>query len=798
MVLNEQKENISSNVNTEKTFTIEANAAAFQILSDKLYKYPIRAIIRELGANAIDAHRVAKIPLDSWEITLPTKINPTFAIEDHGIGMSAEEIDEVYTTFFKSTKSNSNDQTGMFGLGSKTPFAYTKQFIVESSKNGEKNIFSMFTKDGMPNVALVNPKPIPTQNTGTKVSFAVQEKDFDEFYEAVIYSSAVWPGLPKINGSSEFYSYLKNKFWKTEFSAEEILKKTNDVYSKGSKLPKENNGEFVKLLSYPFCLEMGNVLYYVSTEMLGLPSIFSSPNGNYVLHAPIGAVSITPNREDLQYDEKTIEFLKKEIKSTVLINFEFNFSEYESKTTEALLKLTKNELNDEAQKALENLKKDYAKMSEKLEKINTAIDNKDIFVIRSFSLRNSSRNLISAWRPLSLSTNGNSTLSNFYSSENMKVKIVELKEGEYNRYKVVDGALTGFFNSRINRMNRDSYASFNKILASDNEAVKRYNNDDFTTPMFIFCKENKSNDVIALAKEFKSAEIIKNFSKLPNSFDYGKVVEEKEKTEIDDRVCLEARDYVNPKKNLCLKSLKQLYPNTKIVLAMKPGNNYDFIDFKKYCEGKEALDKFSTMTIGQWEVESLIQSANREKPLSYVVVIGKPSEFKKMKIFDSGLDFADTSNIRKTFEKIADETALKSIVELEKLPLTISTQRVISNEFLKKARGFLPANSKFLNYIENEYNNAASEDALQQRRALISRASTNKRFQSEAIKTRYEIYEMDKNILDNTKSILVKIESYPMGKVFVRQFFHNYYSRAEWSSETPYADFFEVVALSEK
>ena len=301
MVLNEIKENVSGNLGESTSFTIEANEAAFQILTDKLYKYRIRAIVRELAANAIDANRVLKTNLNNWEITLPNSINPTFAIEDFGIGMTDKEIKEVYTTFFKSTKSSSNDQTGMFGLGSKTPFAYTKQFIVESSKDGFKNIYSMHSENGKPEVIKVNPEPIPTNKTGTKVSFAVNNGDFREFYDAMIYSSAVWPGLPKINGASEFYSYLKNKKWDSDAEPEVILENTNKIYSSMEKIPATN--DFIKVGNDKFYLEMGNVLYYVSLEQLDYNPIFSNVLGSYIIHAPIGAVSITPNREDLQYNE---------------------------------------------------------------------------------------------------------------------------------------------------------------------------------------------------------------------------------------------------------------------------------------------------------------------------------------------------------------------------------------------------------------------------------------------------------------------------------------------------------------
>ena len=82
------------------------------------------------------------------------------------------------------------------------------------------------------------------------------------------------------------------------------------------KVPATN--DFIKVGNDKFYLEMGNVLYYVSLEQLDYNPIFSNILGSYIIHAPIGAVSITPNREDLQYDEKTKEFLNKEIISTII------------------------------------------------------------------------------------------------------------------------------------------------------------------------------------------------------------------------------------------------------------------------------------------------------------------------------------------------------------------------------------------------------------------------------------------------------------------------------------------------
>ena len=515
MVLNEIKENVSGNLGESTSFTIEANEAAFQILTDKLYKYRIRAIVRELAANAIDANRVLKTNLNNWEITLPNSINPTFAIEDFGIGMTDKEIKEIYTTFFKSTKSSSNDQTGMFGLGSKTPFAYTKQFIVESSKDGFKNIYSMHSENGKPEVIKVNPEPIPTNKTGTKVSFAVNNGDFREFYDAMIYSSAVWPGLPKINGASEFYSYLKNKKWDSDAEPEVILENTNKIYSSMEKIPATN--DFIKVGNDKFYLEMGNVLYYVSLEQLDYNPIFSNVLGSYIIHAPIGAVSITPNREDLQYDEKTKEFLNKEIISTIIKNFEFNFNCYKDDAFLKIINTEESKLTSEGKKALKVLIKKYKELGKIINNIDKQISSKELFVVKSFDLKNSSKNLTSAWRPLSYIFEatvdaGYSFLYHLETRKGANIKLFELKEGEYNRYKISEGALTGFFNSRLNRINRDLFAKANNRNEASDSEVTRYGAESISTPIYLFCKEGKADFIKSLYPALEKAEVLKDFS----------------------------------------------------------------------------------------------------------------------------------------------------------------------------------------------------------------------------------------------------------------------------------------------
>ena len=122
--------------NTE-SFGMEYNAVAFDILSKGLYKDAVEAIIRELSTNAIDAHKQAGTQDKPFDVHLPNYANSAFYIRDYGTGLSQDQIEKIYVTFFNSTKRGDNDAIGCFGLGSKTPFAYTTQYTVESFYNGE-------------------------------------------------------------------------------------------------------------------------------------------------------------------------------------------------------------------------------------------------------------------------------------------------------------------------------------------------------------------------------------------------------------------------------------------------------------------------------------------------------------------------------------------------------------------------------------------------------------------------------------------------------------------------------------
>ena len=120
---------------TESNYSIDATAKAFAILSDSLYSNKIKAVIRELSTNAYDAHVAAGNPEERFYIHLPTALDHQFWVRDYGIGLSKEDCMSLYTTYFRSDKTDSNDSVGCLGLGSKSPFAYDSERNSDSTSS---------------------------------------------------------------------------------------------------------------------------------------------------------------------------------------------------------------------------------------------------------------------------------------------------------------------------------------------------------------------------------------------------------------------------------------------------------------------------------------------------------------------------------------------------------------------------------------------------------------------------------------------------------------------------------------
>ena len=85
------------------------------------------AVVREVSANALDANAEANASRPI-EIKVPTSMNPTFAVRDFGGGLSEEDVFGLYSKYGKSTKRESNNYIGAFGIGKFAPLSYGDNF----------------------------------------------------------------------------------------------------------------------------------------------------------------------------------------------------------------------------------------------------------------------------------------------------------------------------------------------------------------------------------------------------------------------------------------------------------------------------------------------------------------------------------------------------------------------------------------------------------------------------------------------------------------------------------------------
>ena len=145
---------VESNLESKaSSFTINTeNSAIFEILRNTLYSYPVQSMVRELLDNARDSHRAANkkdAPIKIW-------LGSYFTVQDFGVGISPDKINEIYCVYGNSTKRDTNELGGGFGIGSKTPFAVSDTFTVISCCDGKKSTYSAFIDEsGIGKIQLV-------------------------------------------------------------------------------------------------------------------------------------------------------------------------------------------------------------------------------------------------------------------------------------------------------------------------------------------------------------------------------------------------------------------------------------------------------------------------------------------------------------------------------------------------------------------------------------------------------------------------------------------------------------------
>tara|TARA_R110000824_G_scaffold112318_2_gene261408 strand:- start:2728 stop:4641 length:1914 start_codon:yes stop_codon:yes gene_type:complete len=284
LILDSDKRNVTTAGLTTTKMQVAVDAQTIKNLIAN-YSRPHESCIRELCVNAYEAHFLAGKPDEPFLVHMPTKLEPWFAIQDFGIGMSENEIHELYSVIGKSSKRGSNDLTGAFGVGSKAAYAVTNIFTIQSCYNGKRfSYICHLDKVGIPCLSEAPNNGLDTKEpNGFTVKFDVPSSEYHRFTDGLKPALAHFKVKPEISGH--------NITWdKVDVAIE----------GKGYKIHTPKN----RYDNKTYTVIMGQIGYPVEVYQLGYGHQISN-NFGFDIEVAIGAVDINSSRETLQYNEKT-------------------------------------------------------------------------------------------------------------------------------------------------------------------------------------------------------------------------------------------------------------------------------------------------------------------------------------------------------------------------------------------------------------------------------------------------------------------------------------------------------------
>lgn len=281
--------------------TMTDNAEFMIMMSSTLYSDQELAVVREVICNAWDAH------IDAGRTDIPVEItltNEKLVIKDHGKGIPHDQIGPIYGVYGKSTKKHDGNQTGGFGLGCKAPFAYTDHFEVISCSEGEKTIYTMSKSS-----ASVNGKPgitpiasFPTDESGITVSISLKQPHhrsrFDALIKRIVANGAINATLNGEVLEVLPFDQMQHGFLITNRTVYENQPRNIYVRYGNVIYPVDNNPTYNSQYSYIENTILGNlhIGYGYSDYVI-------------VFQAQPHTISVTPSRESLSMQPRTIETL---------------------------------------------------------------------------------------------------------------------------------------------------------------------------------------------------------------------------------------------------------------------------------------------------------------------------------------------------------------------------------------------------------------------------------------------------------------------------------------------------------
>jgi len=299
-----------------KTFSVDTNdTMIIKLLRDKMYKNKIAAVCREVVSNSRDANREAgrsEVPV-VVEITnslgsLISDEETYITFQDNGIGISPERMDNIFLKYGGSTKRDTDEYTGGFGIGAKTPFAYSNEFVIitiveEKGVRTKYEYQAVISSNGKSEVSrmLLLGSEVTQEQTGTKICVPIKEEDRNTFEKELIFVVSLWEVKPILKGFNQKITL-------------EVIKETKEyILMKDTKEGDSLYGDksIIGLIDeIPYLLNSDSLKRYYNLFGEVNSQLRNVTNTYIVLKYNVGEISVSGSREDVEYIEDNLAKFK--------------------------------------------------------------------------------------------------------------------------------------------------------------------------------------------------------------------------------------------------------------------------------------------------------------------------------------------------------------------------------------------------------------------------------------------------------------------------------------------------------
>jgi hypothetical protein len=309
-------------------FNIGDVSTIIEILRNRLYSNPIQTLTQEYLSNARDSHREANRADKPIRVTLPTKIDSSIKIRDYGVGLSRDRVREVFVNYGISTKRKDNQQTGGFGLGAKSAWAYTDSFVVVSYYNGICSTYVAHTgRSSNGTFELVNEVETNEPN-GVEVQIPVKETDIQRFINAVYRTTYFWEVRPELHGITDIE--IPNEFANPNFKYHKnnlVIMPASDFLENLFETKYVTHKAFVLIDKIPY----GISKFQYSLENLKKLSGVVHPNNLTFIEVNNGDIDVAASREEVANDAGNIAKLETVCEGAITNIWEIVRSEFDVK-----------------------------------------------------------------------------------------------------------------------------------------------------------------------------------------------------------------------------------------------------------------------------------------------------------------------------------------------------------------------------------------------------------------------------------------------------------------------------------